>query len=602
MAKGFVRYEQQLTGLKIPDVEFAAEKQAARNYSKISSDLDRMSQFFMSQAGEMAKIEGAEYGAANAPTEQQIKDAYKEGEPLDLVGDSYSVYGRSARNAALNAATDEIEFLAKKKMMEYLVSAEKQDLPYETVIDELETISAGFSATLDAESPGNAKKLRAALGIYGYTKGQSYASDQLGRIRIQKQAAFAASFQLSLEGIRDVIANSTSKEIQLNEAEAAQHGKSSITYSAGKVADSTLDYQLNEILRKAVGLNYSKTQIEALVKDWNNEVKRASNALVVEEVLGHQSPKSFLTSLEGAAREFNTRGSSTKYRDQLPAKVRNALALAKPEDRQGMVDLARQSWLTTLQDKEKEISFNNTIREEDTRVVENDFNTAILARDVLGMTTAATKMRELDPKRAGEMLESISLVGEMSFAFKSDNTVFFKYERDLLMPNPVMTLADLRKDLTDKKLTFDDFKKFSEKYMNLYDEGYKDALDIVRATVGIPQNAYADNSLMKSVAGKIYTTIENQLLRAKRADTTGTFDPMAWVDQNLSSFYVQATQDVTGPIKLEAGKTTRDITLRLISKARSENRMQDVDRLEQFISDVDAILAREPDLILPGWN
>lgn len=602
MAKGFVRYEQQLTGLKIPDVEFAAEKQAARNYSKISGDLDRMSQFFMSQAGEMAKIEGAEYGAANAPTEQQIKDAYKEGEPLDLVGDSYSVYGRSARNAALNAATDEIEFLAKKKMMEYLVSAEKQDLPYETVIDELETISAGFSATLDAESPGNAKKLRAALGIYGYTKGQSYASDQLGRIRIQKQAAFAASFQLSLEGIRDVIANSTSKEIQLNEAEAAQHGKSSITYSAGKVADSTLDYQLNEILRKAVGLNYSKTQIEALVKDWNNEVKRASNALVVEEVLGHQSPKSFLTSLEGAAREFNTRGSSTKYRDQLPAKVRNALALAKPEDRQGMVDLARQSWLTTLQDKEKEISFNNTIREEDTRVVENDFNTAILARDVLGMTTAATKMRELDPKRAGEMLESISLVGEMSFAFKSDNTVFFKYERDLLMPNPVMTLADLRKDLTDKKLTFDDFKKFSEKYMNLYDEGYKDALDIVRATVGIPQNAYADNSLMKSVAGKIYTTIENQLLRAKRADTTGTFDPMAWVDQNLSSFYVQATQDVTGPIKLEAGKTTRDITLRLISKARSENRMQDVDRLEQFISDVDAILAREPDLILPGWN
>lgn len=602
MAKGFVRYEQQLTGLKIPDVEFAAEKQAARNYSKISSDLDRMSQFFMSQAGEMAKIEGAEYGAANAPTEQQIKDAYKEGEPLDLVGDSYSVYGRSARNAALNAATDEIEFLAKKKMMEYLVSAEKQDLPYETVIDELETISAGFSATLDAESPGNAKKLRAALGIYGYTKGQSYASDQLGRIRIQKQAAFAASFQLSLEGIRDVIANSTSKEVQLTEAEAAQAGKSSITYSAGKVADSTLDYQLNEILRKAVGLNYSKTQIEALVKDWNNEIKRASNALVVEEVLGHQSPKSFLTSLEGAAREFNTRGSSTKYRDQLPAKVRNALALAKPEDRQGMVDLARQSWLTTLQDKEKEISFNNTIREEDTRVVENDFNTAILARDVPAMTVAATKMRELDPKRAGEMLESISLVGEMKFAFKSEPTVFFKYERDLLMPNPVMTLADLRKDLTDKKLTFDDFKKFSEKYMNLYDESYKDALDIVRATVGIPQNAYADNSLMKSVAGKIYTTIENQLLRAKRADTTGTFDPMAWVDQNLSSFYVQATQDVTGPIKLQAGNTTRDITLRLISKARSEGRMEDVNRLEQFISDVDAILAREPDLILPGWN
>jgi hypothetical protein len=309
-----------------------------------------------------------------------------------------------------------------------------------------------------------------------------------------------------------------------------------------------------------------------------------------------------LTSLEGAAREFNTRGSSTKFREQLPPKVRNALALAKPEDRQAMVDLARQSWLTTLQDKEKEISFNNTIREEDARVVENDFNTAILARDVNAMSVAATKMRTLDPKRAGEMLESISMVGEMNFAFRSDNKTVFKYERDLLMPNPVMDLAMLRQDLTDKKLTFEDFKKFSEKYMNLYDESYKEALDIVRATVGIPQNAYADNSLLKSVAGKIYTTIENQLLRAKRADTTGTFDPHAWLDLNLESFYVKATQDVTGPIKLRAGNTSRDQTLRLIAQYRSEGNMKDVERLEQFIEDVDDILAREPDLILPGWK
>jgi hypothetical protein len=127
-------------------------------------------------------------------------------------------------------------------------------------------------------------------------------------------------------------------------------------------------------------------------------------------------------------------------------------------------------------------------------------------------------------------------------------------------------------------------------------------LDIVRATVGIPQNAYADNSLLKSVAGKIYTTIENQLLRAKRADTTGTFDPHAWLDLNLESFYVKATQDVTGPIKLRAGNTSRDQTLRLIAQYRSEGNMKDVERLEQFIEDVDDILAREPDLILPGWK
>ena len=42
-----------------------------------------MSNFFMRQAEGMAKIEGAEYGAENAPTKQQIEDAKSTGVELE---------------------------------------------------------------------------------------------------------------------------------------------------------------------------------------------------------------------------------------------------------------------------------------------------------------------------------------------------------------------------------------------------------------------------------------------------------------------------------------------------------------------------------------
>ena len=70
-----LRYEQQFKGLDIPNVDFAAEREISKGYAQMSAKLDQMSNFFMKQAEGMAKIEGAEYGAANAPTKQQIEDA-----------------------------------------------------------------------------------------------------------------------------------------------------------------------------------------------------------------------------------------------------------------------------------------------------------------------------------------------------------------------------------------------------------------------------------------------------------------------------------------------------------------------------------------------
>ena len=605
MAERFVRYEQQLGKLNIPDVDFAAEKEIARGYNKISGQLDRMSQFFMGQAETQFKLEGAEYGAANAPTEQQIQDAYKDGEQIELVGDNFSVYGRAARQSAMNAATDEIEFLAKKEILTYMTEAERGEYDVSIVNDKIDTIIAGYSSILDDTSPGNAKRLRANLGLFGYGKSQTHASDMIKINRQREISSFSAAYQLSLEGISDIIRNATSQEIMLDEATAIQRGETPgqpITVGAADVADAVLDKELNYILKRATGLRMSKSQIDNIVTTWNNEVERAQVAIVMGEVIGHEAPRELLTNMTNAVREMN-KGGGTQYREQLPPQLAIALQLAKPEKRAELLDLARTSWRTTIEDSQKQISYDNNIREREVRRVNSSFTRGLSVENISLMNAAAIEMNNFDPVRAEAMTELVDKIQVDGFSSMSIDNVGIrqKFETDLVNPNPEYDLTDLVKARTDGKLSHKTFIELAEKYEAQYDDNFKAALDEVKAIVGIPQNAYADSSFLDSVANQIYTSIETQLLKARRQDTTGEFDPQVWVDNNLEDFYTKVTQDVTDPIKVKAKKMSRRTAELIRDKAANESDDALFSEMQDLIEQVDELLQIDPELNLPGW-
>ena len=102
--------------LRVPQVEFAASKVEAQGFANLARSLDSMTNYFLRQAEQKAQIEGAEYGALNAPNEQQIKDAYDRGEEIEIPGNQNSVFGRAARKAALSIASDEVSALASKEL------------------------------------------------------------------------------------------------------------------------------------------------------------------------------------------------------------------------------------------------------------------------------------------------------------------------------------------------------------------------------------------------------------------------------------------------------------------------------------------------------
>ena len=139
-----------------------------------------MSSFFMKQAEGQAKIEGAEYGAENAPTPQQIEDAKSSGKELELPGDKFSVYG-TARSAALTAVYDDVTLAAKKSILQDLTDYEKQNLDPAMLQDEFNTLIDGYAATFDEASPALARKFRADMGIYAYGKVNTESSAYIKR-------------------------------------------------------------------------------------------------------------------------------------------------------------------------------------------------------------------------------------------------------------------------------------------------------------------------------------------------------------------------------------------------------------------------------------
>ena len=86
-----VRYQGRRVALRIPDAQAFEAQAIERGMGQLQQSLNRMTSFFAEQTRIQAKIQGEEYGAANAPTLEQIQAARQTGEELKLPGDKNSL-------------------------------------------------------------------------------------------------------------------------------------------------------------------------------------------------------------------------------------------------------------------------------------------------------------------------------------------------------------------------------------------------------------------------------------------------------------------------------------------------------------------------------
>jgi len=243
-----VRYRRQGMALRVPKVSFEGPAAAARGYAGIARSLDSMSSYFLQMSEQKAQIEGAEYGAMNAPTQKQIDEAYQRGEEIELPGDQSSVYGRAVRKAALSVASDEITALANTRMTEvagifdtvltnpnlsqetldlYKQQLGIQDFSPQSFGLVMDTIIAGYGSTLDNTSPALARSFRAQQAIVANNKWSSYLEAYVKEENAKLETSFRNNHNetFTVSTIADLITSKNGEDL-ITRARQSQTQKS----------------------------------------------------------------------------------------------------------------------------------------------------------------------------------------------------------------------------------------------------------------------------------------------------------------------------------------------------------------------------------------
>jgi len=618
-----LRYEQTLQRLNMPNVDFAAEKEIARGYSQISAKLDQMSSFFMKQAEGQAKIEGAEYGAENAPTPDQIKDAFSSGKELELPGDKFSVYGTAARSAALTAVYDDVTLAAKKSILQDLTDYEKQNLDPAMLQDRFNTLIDGYAATFDEASPALARKFRADMGIYAYGKVSTESSAYIKREKEERIATYAAGAELFLDstngGLRALILGSVNESVTNVDTGDVEEIRTS-----GEVLADLIQEEKKKMLTGAIAVGMSESQVTKLANAFDARVLQVQSNIVLEEMYKQGSDQRgvFYARVKQAVEQ----GPKSKVALELPPSVRAALFSTKADERNTIVNNLRTGWNNIMDDTTKEIGFNNTVRENNVLksgisfnqqlIIYNDStNEATKSAALVAMETSLAILKKNDPEKYLEFKRAYDLHtkkgdGDMSFALQNDTNTEALFEMDIVKVNPQYNMSDVVEALNNKKITFDYYKTIVQKYSNLYDDDFKAAISRMKQELGVPSDMYLDKTWLNSQQANVLSAAISAMNTARRNDTSGTFDADQWVTDNLPRIMTEQIPSQSGQdaalVQRMKGYTRRQV-LDFIDKANEAGDQERLQKWENLLRETDKLF--DPNLNpnfdqtkLPLWS
>ena len=572
MADRYQRYESKGLALKMPTVDFTFEKNRSNNLSNLSSNLDRMAQTFYSNAVQTAKIEGAEYGALNAPTEQQLLDASESNTELDFVGNNDSVFGRYARTATLEATSDKLTLMAKQSMSSIILKGKMNSTDPSEVAKELDSVTSGLSDVLDNESPVTAKKFKATMGIYANAEYKTYASKYI----TDKQAEFKTTWTLNFDSTVNV------NLPKLIEAGITTKIPTDIKQDGKTVYKNEQVVTTKEVLQKIKDKLFSTrpvgtTSAEILARSlqFDKAVLQSAKDIVNEAVFKNEDPYKMLKLIKDNKLE------------KLPLSVRSAFSVVGGEDKNLLKKVAQDAYDDSIKEIETKISHQNILRQENIRIVEINASTALLnsnsAQAVKDYQKEMDLMLKLDITKYKEMRDLLKENPTLSYAQYSSGAIFDKVSRKFDELNVDLTQSELNKYLLDKKLSKDDFDEFTKKLSSRSDKEFNRALTDARSRLKVPVSILGNSAVMKSWQFNTLKNIEEGMYRARRTDPA--FIASKWLDDNYLSY--KTAGEVT---ELEILKELGGDYLNLDYLNKLINKTPDGERRTKFIEDKKRIL------------
>ena len=497
----------------MPQVTTVGLQEAARTTQTLTQNLDRLANFAFRQAEVEAQVKGAEYGALNAPTQQQLDDAIAAGEDVTQIvpGDTSTVFGRAARATALDAITTQFEAEARKAIVGLQTEFENENISLDEMGASMQDFLATQTDIMRRISPQAATKFSASVGIVTNSAYLAAAKEQAKRDR--------ADYEIQLRSDIDVI---------IRNAETVVKGGATVEDDGPlQEIEPKLDTLRQQIAKEAMLLN-DPTLYQTKINEFNQRVSEAKINVVLEDAM--TTPGKALQVASGVG----------VFDD---AQVQNVYESMSPPERLSLFEqlqsaLSNKFTLEGKQEAAKEKAISKTIVakrielfEARTRGTEEDVDRVL------------AEIREIDES------EYLSLESAIYTEGSIDNAEVVDDLNNLVLNND-LTYKDIDAARSNGQISSNTHAVFNQKLDALRDERFNSAMETVKLELGHPPKGIYNLTDPDREAVRKINRIELELRRAK--ENNPDMDMDAFVEQKIRD--VQSQGPTETQIKQAQGR------------------------------------------------
>ena len=202
----FPTLQERLSLVRVSGPSGEGTRQSVRTMNVLASNLDKMSNYFFKKAEAIAEIEGAEFGAKNPITEEELKNQSLTDDQIQTrLGDTTTVFGRASRKASLAVLETELELSAKRLFSEEITKAITDEKDADDLAEGLDAITLQYSKLANDVSPILGQRLTASLNTTASSKFHEYSVKQANESIKKIKAIQLAKINLQLDELPTVL-------------------------------------------------------------------------------------------------------------------------------------------------------------------------------------------------------------------------------------------------------------------------------------------------------------------------------------------------------------------------------------------------------------
>lgn len=503
-----------------PQIQGFALQESARSSQALSQAMDRVSSFALKRMEQQAKVEGMQYGAANAPTPEQLAKAKASGQDIEelLPGDQFSVFGTQARSAAIDLITTNMEMQARESVTAAQAAFQSGSLDLPGLQAELANIEDAYSSLLSEVSPAASAKFRASIGLIGNSAFLAASKEQATKDRKDLEISYRLGIDSLITNVENIV-----------------RAGPTVDENGGIITPE----QKLETLEAEIAIAAQNIDDPAFFQTKVNELRKAATDARVGIVMGEVmvDPVRGMAVLRGEGKFADPEVQAT-LTSMTPAEVRTVFA-------QTQQAMSTQFSLDAAAEREREQGRKNQSEELSATFTEQLLN----GRRTAAMTTLE-QLREVDPGKYEQKLEIWRTQPGV------DNTMVVRRLRQFSLNNQLseerIDEAYIMGNLSDTT-----YKSFLGELSAQRDQAYNSAIQWLKLDRGLPNVPLMNMSAVQRQADQEVAQIQKALIEERLRNPS--LDPLAFVKEQSKILTAEQGDRANRALREEADRFAAEL-------------------------------------------